>query len=140
MPFTYTYRIHFKDTDAAGVVYFANVLAICHQAYEESLLKSGINLKSFFSHSAVAIPIVHAHVDFMQPMFCGDNIIIYLSPHYLTSNKFEISYKIFATSEEIIANATTRHVCIETMTRNRKELPTEIMDWLHDWGDDEATT
>jgi len=36
MPFTYSRTVHFADTDAAGVVFFANFLAICHEAYEES--------------------------------------------------------------------------------------------------------
>ena len=34
MAFAYYYTVRFQDTDAAGVVYFANVLRICHEAYE----------------------------------------------------------------------------------------------------------
>ncbi|MFS8118916.1 MAG: acyl-CoA thioesterase, partial [Microcoleus sp.] len=45
MSFSYTRTVRFQDTDAAGVVYFANVLAMCHEAYEASLAASGINLK-----------------------------------------------------------------------------------------------
>ena len=78
MTFTYTRTVRFKDTDAAGVVYFANVLAMCHEACEESLASSGINLKVFFSNSSVTIPIVHASVDFLRPMFCGDQLLINL--------------------------------------------------------------
>ncbi len=135
MPFTYTRKIRFQDTDAAGVVYFANLLAICHEAYEESLSKSGINIKSFFSNSAVAIPIVHASADFLRPMFCGDIIIIFLMPQYLTSNKFAINYKVFTPNQEVVANALTRHVCIDAINRSRKELPRDIIDWLNDWGE-----
>ena len=42
--FDYRRRIYLGDTDAAGVVYFAKGLEICHEAYEESLAKAGINL------------------------------------------------------------------------------------------------
>jgi 1,4-dihydroxy-2-naphthoyl-CoA hydrolase len=66
MPFTYLRTVHFQDTDAAGVVYFANVLAMCHEAYEASLAASGINLKAFFSNPEVAFPIIHASVDFYR--------------------------------------------------------------------------
>jgi len=51
-------HVRFKDTDAAGVVYFA-VLAMCHEACEESLAVSSINLKVFFSNPVVAV-LVHA--------------------------------------------------------------------------------
>ena len=140
MSFTYTRTIYFQDTDAAGVVYFANVLAICHEAYEESLAASSINLKLFFSSQDVAIPIVHASIDFIKPLFCGDKILIYLSPKYLTEHSFEIGYKvILAQTEKLSATAITKHVCIDKLSRSRKELPGEITQWLHQWSDAVAT-
>lgn len=71
MSFIYTRTVRFGDTDAAGVVYFANVLAICHEAYESSLAASGIDLKAFFSQGVIAIPIVHASIDFCVPCFAA---------------------------------------------------------------------
>lgn len=130
MPFTYSRTIRFQDTDAAGVVYFANVLAICHEAYEESLNVSNINLQLFFRNNDFAIPIVHASVDFLRPMFCGDRIFINLSINQLNSQKFEVNYQINTLENEIIAKAITRHICIDPNTRTRKEFPSEILYWL----------
>ena len=138
MSFTYSRTIRFQDTDAAGVVYFANVLAMCHEAYEASLAASGINLKLFFSNLEVAIPIVHASVDFFHPMFCGDRINIYLNSNQLTGEKFEIAYQIvMADSEQLAAKAISRHVCIDPIVRTRKQMPAEMMQWLHLWGETE---
>ncbi|HEY9611696.1 thioesterase family protein [Allocoleopsis sp.] len=132
MSFTYHRTIRFSDTDAAGVVYFANVLSICHEAYEYSLAASGIELLSFFSNPAVVIPIIHASVDFLRPMVCGDAIVIRLTPQRLNENKFEITYEIVAaSSEQLLAKAMTRHVCIEPTTRNKLQLPDEIVEWLY---------
>lgn len=131
MSFTHTRTIRFQDTDAAGVVYFANVLAMCHEAYEESLVASGINLKSFFSNPSVAIPIVHASVDFLRPMFCGDKLLIHLTPKPLSDNEFEISYQIAASAtDKLAAKAITKHVCINPTSRTRTQLPDEISQWL----------
>lgn len=49
MPFVYHRTIRFQDTDSAGVVYFANTLAMCHEAYEESLMASGIQVQKFLA-------------------------------------------------------------------------------------------
>jgi 1,4-dihydroxy-2-naphthoyl-CoA hydrolase len=158
MPFIYTRTIRFQDTDAAGVVYFANVLAMCHEAYEESLAASGINLQSFFQNPTVAIPIVHASVDFFRPMFCGDQQTIHLTPEPLTDYEFEIGYQVFKipgslsqtakTSEndvssglaateraslQLVGKAITRHVCIDSANRTRKEMPAEMIQWLQQW-------
>jgi 1,4-dihydroxy-2-naphthoyl-CoA hydrolase len=131
LPFTYQRTIHFSDTDAAGVVYFANVLSMCHEAYEASLAASGINLKLFFSNRAAAIPIAHASVDFLRPMFCGDEVLIHLTPEQLSEHKFEIAYQIVAaSSEELLAQAMTRHVCIEPKIKQKIPLPDAIGQWL----------
>lgn len=132
MVFNYSRTVRFRDTDAAGVVYFANVLAMCHEAYEASLAASGINLKAFFSNSKVAIPIVSARVDFRRPMFCGDNLIIELIPHKLSENEFEIAYKIFIgdVKDKPAATAITKHVCINPESRKRQIFSEEIMEWL----------
>ncbi|MBW4561464.1 MAG: acyl-CoA thioesterase [Mojavia pulchra JT2-VF2] len=129
MPFTYNRSVRFQDTDAAGVVYFANVLAICHEAYEESLAASGINLKVFFSNPTVAFPIVHANVDFLRPIFCGDKLIVSLMPQKLGLDKFEIAYEI-TVSDVLVAKAITRHVCIDAISRSKQEFPSEINQWL----------
>ena len=133
MPCIYHSNVRFQDSDSAGVVYFANVLAICHEAYEESLAASGIDLKVFFSNPAVAIPIIHASVDFLRPMFCGDHAIIHLMPKCLASDKFEIAYEVVVAAQ-LVAKAITRHVCIAPSSRTRKELPAELIQSLQQWG------
>lgn len=134
MSFSYQRIIRFQDTDAAGVVYFANVLAMCHEAYEESLAASGINLKVFFSNPDIAIPIVHASVDFFRPMFCGDKISICLVPQQITNEKFEVNYELYGVAEEIYAKAITRHVCINPIIRNKEAIPQNIIQWFQQWG------
>lgn len=139
MTFTYRRTIRFQDTDAAGVVYFANILAICHEAYEESLVAAGINLKSFFSNSNLAIPIVHASVDFFRPLFCGDLVEIQLIPNQISAEKFEINYQIIGGQQIAIAKIITRHVCINPIIRNKEEIPADMIKWLHLWSDSAAT-
>ena len=134
MPFTYTRTVHFQDTDAAGVVYFANVLAMCHEAYEASLAASGINLKAFFSNPEVAFPIIHASVDFYRPMFPGDPLMIQLTPKQVTGDEFEIAYQVFLGAGELAgrsaAKAVTKHVCINAVSRTRKQLSEDLMQWM----------
>ncbi|NEP42916.1 MAG: acyl-CoA thioesterase [Okeania sp. SIO2H7] len=132
MSFSYFRTVRFQDTDAAGVVYFANVLAICHEAYEASLAAYGIDLKAFFCNSKSAIPIVNARVDFYRPMFCGEDLIVELVPEKLSDNEFEIAYQIFISDakNKPAAKAMTKHVCINPESRKRQILSEEMMEWL----------
>ncbi len=127
----YQRTINFRDTDAAGVVYFANGLSFCHEAYEASLAASGFNLQSFFKAETIAVPITHASIDFFKPMFCGDRITIALTTELLSSTEFQINYQLFfIEGDKAIAKAITKHTCIDVATRKRCNLSPELLEWL----------
>ncbi|NJN01415.1 MAG: acyl-CoA thioesterase [Leptolyngbyaceae cyanobacterium SL_1_1] len=137
MPFSYWRTIRFVETDAAGVVYFANLLSLCHEAYEAALAEADINLKIFFGRGAIAVPIVYAQADFYQPLFCGDRIVIRLTPQRLDVSRFAITYEIWPDQSEAqskgdrpLATAITHHVCIDTASRRRQLLTAELHHWL----------
>ena len=130
MPFNYEYTIQFRDTDAAGVVYFANIMSICHVAYEASLLATDINLKLFVNNPDFAVPITHVSADFFRPLFCGDRVIIELTKHSIDSYRFEIRYQILTGDNQISATAITKHITIDPATRKRKELPDLLTNWI----------
>ncbi len=141
MSFIYHRTVRFQDTDAAGVVYFANTLAMCHEAYEESLIAAGIEVWKFFSTSAdsgckaIALPIVHAEADYRHPAFCGDRHEIILTPVSTSHHGFEIRYEIYGEGDrdQLISQALTRHVCINPVSRERQPLPEQVLDWLKQW-------
>jgi 1,4-dihydroxy-2-naphthoyl-CoA hydrolase len=77
----------------------------------------------------VGFPIVHANVDFFRPLYCGDQVIIILRPQKIGVERFEINYEIFL-ADVLVAKVLTRHVCIDVSSRNKQELPGEIIEWL----------
>ncbi|MEL6602879.1 MAG: thioesterase family protein [Cyanobacteria bacterium J06614_10] len=146
MPFLYRRTIRFHETDAAGVMYFANLLSLCHEAYEAAIAAAGFDLATFFSASgAVALPIVHTSADFFRPMQCGDMVAVQLKTQLLTADSFEISYEVYPQREGVLAvdgsgkclaNALTRHVCISPQTRHRQALPAELIRWVEGFSQD----
>ena len=132
MPFTYKRTVYLADTDAAGVVYFANVLVMCHEAYEASLATAEISLQELLSNREIALPIVHSKADFFRPMFCGDQLLIDLNSHQLNDTEFEVVYQVLAasSSERCLAKAITRHVCINPTSRRRIKMPEAIIRWV----------
>ena len=121
-----------SDTDAAGVVYFAKGLEICHQAYEESLAAAGISLKQMLLEKTLALPIVRAEIDFMRPLFCGDELQVNLTASLISSNEFAIAYHIYYINnlDRALVKAQTKHVCIDPQIKTRTDLPLVIREWL----------
>ncbi|MEB3309993.1 MAG: thioesterase family protein [Snowella sp.] len=128
----YSRIIRLSDTDAAGVIYFASLLSICHEAYEDYLAQAGINLKNFFRDSETAIPIVHGEIDFFRPLFCGDRIQVNLTPILLNEHSFEIIYQITVNDclDKPVAKGLTRHICINPRTRQKLAVPKSIQQAL----------
>jgi 1,4-dihydroxy-2-naphthoyl-CoA hydrolase len=134
MSFEYSRTIRFHETDAAGVLYFANLFVICHEAYEASLESAGIPVRTFFSQqAAVALPIVQTSATFRQPLHCGDRVQIQLLPQQLTRLSFAINYQVFLAAPAtagLVGEAYTRHVCIDPINRDRQSLPQDLLVWL----------
>ncbi len=132
MPFVYNRTVRFADTDAAGVVFFANYLALCHEAYEEALSSIGIELGSFFQASGLVIPIAKSEANYLRPLLPGDRLKIVCTPSPLTEDSFELKFEIWklGPSEKIAAKLKTEHVCIESATRTRKSLDPKIAAWV----------
>ena len=121
--------VRFGETDAAGVMHFHHLLRWCHEAYEESLETFGLQAAEVFAHPLMALPIVHCQADYRQPLYCGDALLIRLQPRRQDATAFAVN-STFIRKDEMVATAITRHVCIESSTRRRRNLPVPINGWL----------
>ncbi len=132
MSFAYLRTVHFADTDAAGVVFFANYLSICHEAYEESLAASGIELKTFFTAAAIIVPVSKSEAEYLRSLACGDKLSVTVAPTLLSEHTFELRFGItrLGTAAKIAARVRTEHVCISTQTRQRTPLPPALAAWV----------
>ncbi len=132
MPFSHHRTVRFADTDAAGVVFFANYPAICHEAYEDALGAAGIDLRTFFAANAVVVPIARCECDYLRSLHPGDKLRITVAPAPLTADSFELRFEIFrlGSPEKLAARARTEHVCIAAATRARQPLPSALAAWV----------
>ena len=114
--------VRFGDTDAAGVMHFHQLLRWCHEAYEESLERYGLDLTLIFPSGdpapEVALPIVHCSADYRAPLLCGDRLRIQLHPERLDPSAFAIRFH-FARGDHTAATALTRHLAIERLKIGR---------------------
>jgi len=125
--------VRFGETDAAGVMHFQQLLRWCHEAYEESLERFGLQAAEIFPTPGhipeVALPIVHCSADFRRPLVCGSALTIELKPTRLDPGCFEVRYR-FSSDNQLVAEGLTRHLAIRSDGRQRCELPQGINRWL----------
>ena len=132
-PFLYRRTIHFPDTDAAGVVFFARYLNIVHEGYEESLAAAGLPLATFFTDHGVIVPVAKSEASYLRPLRCGDQIEVELCPVRLNENSFALDatiWKRVGESRKRAAVVRTEHVCIDSIKRERLALPLALAAWV----------
>lgn len=80
-PHTFTVRVYYEDTDAAGIVYYANYLKFAERARTEALRLSGINQSDLFAEKKIAgekinFVVRRCVVDFFKPARLDDLLTI----------------------------------------------------------------
>jgi 1,4-dihydroxy-2-naphthoyl-CoA hydrolase len=136
MAFSYLRTIHFPDTDAAGVVFFANYLAICHEAYEDALGAAGLELKTFFADTGTVVPITRSEAEYLRPLACGDKVRVTVRPESLTEDTYAVRFEVtkLGPVEKLAARVRTEHFCIATQSRERRSLPPQLAAWVRGGG------
>ena len=130
--------VRFGETDAAGVVHFLELFKWCHETWEESLERYGIDLQDIFPTTQistckldVALPVVHCEANYFKPLYVGDTINIELNPEKINESSFVLRF-IFKKNGEKIVTTNINHVSINPITREKCALSEQINLWIHE--------
>ena len=124
--FTYKTQIHLHDTDAAGLIFFANQFKIIHDAYESLLEKFGWSFAHMLKKSPYFLPIVHAECDYKKPLFVGDKIKISVAVEHIGTTSFTFTYVITNSRNICVGTGKTVHVIIHKKTSKKTPLPPSL--------------
>jgi len=124
MGFKYKRVIRVQDTDATGVLYFANQLQIGLEAFEEFLLQEGFSLGAMVNQGKFLLPIVHAEADFMAPLIIGDVIEATLA-FKMGTTSFTHASDILKDGERV-GTVSIVHVVYSPKTKSSIPIPPEL--------------
>ena len=115
-------------TDAAGVIFYANLFVMAHDCYER-WIEQYISLSEILQKE-VQIPIIHAEADYHLPICLSDQITIELTLVKKESTSFVMQYTFLNSNGEQAAQVQTAHVVIDSHTRKPLEIPAFLQDAL----------
>ena len=75
-PFRFPVRVYYEDTDAAGVVYYANYLKYMERARTEWLAAIGFPLPAFEREPGVVFVVHRCEIDFRAPARLNDSLVV----------------------------------------------------------------
>ena len=121
--FEHRLRVRFQHTDPAGIVFFANILVYCHEAYEELLRSGGMPLDELIRKREHSLPIGHAEATFQRPFRFGQTIAVRVRAGRVGERSFRLEYDLYDEAQEHLASAATVHVCVDPASMTSTALP-----------------
>ncbi len=128
--FEYATTVKLHDTDAAGVLFFANQFKLVHDAYETFLKYRGLGLERILEAESFALPIVHAETGFQLPLKAGDAFVVRLLLGETGSSSFTLYHEIILPGKRLAGSGKTVHVSIDKATGKKVPLPPVVREVL----------
>ena len=75
-PFTLPVRVYYEDTDAGGVVYYANYLKFCERARTEWLRTLGVSQQALIDEQGLGFVVRSVQADYRAPARLDDSLIV----------------------------------------------------------------
>ena len=118
--FIHYVKVYYEDTDAEGVVYYANYLKFLERARTEAIFSLGLSNTKLLNEYKTLIIVKSCNINYIKPAKFEDNLKIISKVKSITRTSF-LMYQVFERDNEIISEAEVRLVTI-----NKQGKPIQI--------------
>ncbi len=130
--FSFKYRVYWEDTDAGGVVYYANYLKYMERCRTEWLRALGIDQGRLRLERQIQFAITQVAVDFLKPAILDDEIVVTATLERLGGATFWFKQAIWRGDTQLI-DATTRVACLDSGTLRPRAIPKDLFrEWRNE--------
>jgi acyl-CoA thioester hydrolase len=124
-------RVYWEDTDAGGVVYYANYLNFMERCRSEWLRDLGIDQQRLRLERGLQFVVVNVHVDFLRPAVLNDEITVTAELERLGGATIHFKQVIWRAEAQLI-DASVRVACLDSGTMKPRAIPKEMFtEWRH---------
>jgi acyl-CoA thioester hydrolase len=122
-------RIYWEDTDAGGVVYYANYLKFMERCRTEWLRALGIDQVRLRSERQLQFAVVNVNVDYLRPAVLNDEILVTAELLRLSGATISFKQTIMRGGAQLI-DASTRVACLDSGTLKPRPIPRDLfVEW-----------
>lgn len=122
--FAWPLRVYYEDTDAVGVVYYANYLKFAERARTEMLRAMGIEQSGAMADAGLAFVVKSCAVDYIRPARLDDELMVTLSIAKVGAASME-GEQVISRNGETLAVLDMRIGCVDTSGRPAR-MPADV--------------
>ena len=123
------FSIYWEDTDAGGVVYYANYLKFMERCRTDWLRAMQVDQQQLRAMRHLQFVVVNVSVDFLRPAVLHDEILVTAELERLRGATIHFKQTIMRGDEQLI-DASMRVACLDSRTLKRVPIPKDLfMEW-----------
>jgi acyl-CoA thioester hydrolase len=122
-PHRYALRVQWEDTDAAGIVYYANYLRFIERGRSDLLLSHGIDQRGLIdAENGVAFAVRTCNVDYLKPARLHEELVVTTAITDLRGASLTLGQDVWR-DEDLLVRAEVKLACIDSKGRARRVPP-----------------
>jgi len=121
--------VYFEDTDAAGVVYYANYLKFMERARSDMIRAVGVDQNAMLRGDGSAYYVTHVDIHYRRPARLGDDLRIISTVQRVRASSVHIHQRVMR-GPELMADASVTAAFLDREGRPRRQ-PQE---WVEEFG------
>jgi acyl-CoA thioester hydrolase len=122
--FSWTVRVYYEDTDAGGIVFYANYLKFFERARTEWLRAAGVSQQALLQEDGAIFVVKHTSVDYHAPARLDDVLNLTLSIEKLGRASVLFSQQAWC-GGSLLASASVKVGCVDAASLRPRPLPDE---------------
>jgi acyl-CoA thioester hydrolase len=119
-------RVYYEDTDAAGVVFYANYLKFMERARTEWLRALGFEQTTLMHEHSVVFVVRSLAVEFLRPALFNDALEVTVSLIGTRGSVLDIS-QIVRRGQTLLVSGEVRVACVNTQSFKPVRIPHAIL-------------
>jgi acyl-CoA thioester hydrolase len=127
--FSIPVRVYYEDTDAGGVVYYANYLRFMERGRTEFMRALGYDLRVLARDPGILFVVANVDIDYRRPARHDDQLEVTVAIAERGRAGFTFAQQV-RRGAELLAEATVRVACVDAESFRPKALPDDIAERL----------
>lgn len=126
-PHEWRVRVYYEDTDAAGIVYYANYLKFAERARTELLRQGGIDQSKFAADHGLVFAVKNCTIEYDSPARLDDVLTIRTVVRTIAGASLDLAQNIWRDGEaRPLARLSVRIVCLKAATGKPERIPGDL--------------
>lgn len=125
--FDWPVRVYYEDTDAAGVVFYANYLRFMERGRTEWLRAIGYEQDVLREAEGIVFAVRRVVLDYLTPALFNDLLVVRSGVGHLGGASLEFEQSILRPADgKVCCRGEVNVVCLDALTKRPRRLPPEL--------------